>query len=238
MLTRRGAAGAALGLGAGVSAAMAVPAAAAAGGSETLAGLAAELARLPARRDFKSVPAILTDPGYWDAARISAVAAYRGGPKQVWDNKSLAGGWTASMRSALNGQHLSFRHPAFLTVSMTRGDAQLALFDQAMWDKYPLAKLTGGKFARNSFLDAKPGADFSPEDAAIPTLMKRGAVFMSCHNAIMHAAARVAEAMRGSAPVGEIAADLTNHLLPGVILTPGALATLPELQQAGFHYVT
>jgi hypothetical protein len=33
------------------------------------------------------------------------------------------------------------------------------------------------------------------------------------------------------------AADLTNHLLPGVILTPGALAILPE-QQAGFHYVT
>ena len=30
---------------------------------------------------------------------------------------------------------------------MTRGDAQLALFNQAAWDKYGLAKLTGGKFA-------------------------------------------------------------------------------------------
>jgi len=35
-----------------------------------------------------------------------------------------------------------------------------------------------------------------------------------------------------------VAADLTNHLLPGVILTPGALGTLPLLQQAGFNYVT
>ena len=33
-----------------------------------------------------------------------------------------------------------------------------------------------------------------------------------------------------------LAADLTNHLIPGVVLTPGAVATLPELQQAGFYY--
>ena len=39
-------------------------------------------------------------------------------------------------------------------------------------------------------------------------------------------------------PQEEVAADMTNHLLPSVILTPGALATLPVLQQAGFHYVT
>jgi hypothetical protein len=33
-----------------------------------------------------------------------------------------------------------------------------------------------------------------------------------------------------------LAAELTNHLLPGVVLTPGAVATLPELQRAGFQY--
>jgi hypothetical protein len=33
-----------------------------------------------------------------------------------------------------------------------------------------------------------------------------------------------------------IAAELTNHLLPDIVLTPGAVATLVELQRAGFTY--
>ena len=35
-----------------------------------------------------------------------------------------------------------------------------------------------------------------------------------------------------------LAAELTNHLVDGVILIPGAAGTLPELQQVGFHYAT
>ena len=34
----------------------------------------------------------------------------------------------------------------------------------------------------------------------------------------------------------EMAAEFTNHLIPGVVLTPGIVGTLPELEQAGFHY--
>jgi hypothetical protein len=33
-----------------------------------------------------------------------------------------------------------------------------------------------------------------------------------------------------------LAAELTNHLVDGAVLIPGAAGTLPELQQAGFHY--
>ena len=117
---------------------------------------------------------------------------------------------------------------------MTRGDAQLALFDQASWDKYGLAKLTGGKFATNTLTMAGTG---DVQDLSIPVLMKRGVIFMACHNAIWAAAGR-AIATSAKGPQEEVAADLTNHLLPGVILTPGALATLPLLQQAGFQYVT
>ena len=35
-----------------------------------------------------------------------------------------------------------------------------------------------------------------------------------------------------------LAAELTNHLIPGVIVDPGAAGTIPELQQAGFYYAT
>jgi hypothetical protein len=33
-----------------------------------------------------------------------------------------------------------------------------------------------------------------------------------------------------------LAAELTNHLVAGAVLIPGAAATMPELQQVGFHY--
>ena len=33
-----------------------------------------------------------------------------------------------------------------------------------------------------------------------------------------------------------LAAELTNHLVDGIVLTPGVAATLAELQQTGFHY--
>jgi hypothetical protein len=229
MFTRRGLSG----LTAGIAALAASPAMAA-NGTATTVELQARLAKLPVRRDFKSVPLVLESSDWWDDTAIREVAAYGGGPRQVWDNKDLASGWTGYMRNALNGQTLSFKNRDFLTVSMTRGDAQLALFDQSIWDKYGLTKLTGGKFATNTLIVAGAG---DVQDLSIPVLMKRGVVFMACHNAIWAAAGR-AIAAGAKGPQEEVAADMTNHLLPGVILTPGALATLPLLQQAGFHYVT
>ena len=35
----------------------------------------------------------------------------------------------------------------------------------------------------------------------------------------------------------ELAADLTNHFIPEVIVTPGIVATLSELVRVGFQYV-
>ena len=33
-----------------------------------------------------------------------------------------------------------------------------------------------------------------------------------------------------------MAAEFTNHLIPGAVLTPGIVGTLPELELAGFRY--
>lgn len=33
-----------------------------------------------------------------------------------------------------------------------------------------------------------------------------------------------------------MSAELSNHLIPGVVLTPGAVGTLVELASAGFAY--
>jgi hypothetical protein len=68
--------------------------------------------------------------------------------------------------------------------------------------------------------------------------MRRGVVFMSCHNAIWeHAAVLIKSGINPDRLSHDaLAAELTNHLVDGAILIPGAAGTLPELQQAGFHY--
>ena len=220
-------------------------------GAAALSELTARLAKAPRRRNFKTVPMILNNQEQWDYEALSEVLAYKPATKQAWDNTDIGGAWLSGMRNSLNAQIWSFRHPDFLVVSETHGTAHLALYDQDMWDKYRLSKLAGPGFARNTLIIEQPGAAapvadyenpagvFSPENNSIPALQRRGVVFMSCHNAIWEQATRLHKLGQNpdGATVDVIAADLTNHLLPGVVLTPGAVATLPELQQAGFHYL-
>ena len=260
MITNRRAALQTLGMGLAATAGATVlgtsPAAAATEPNLTPAGathlrdLLKRLEKTRRKRDFKTVPMILDHPDQWDDAAIKELMAYKAKPKQAWDNTKIDGPWLNLMRNSLNAQVWSFKHPNFLAVSLTHGSANLALYDQAAWDKYKITKLAGEKYPTNTLIvEAKAGAAdpknfedpmgaFSPHDNTIPALMRRGVVFMSCHNAIWEQASKL-HAM-GLNPdkfsVEQIAADLTNHLLPGVVLTPGAVATMPELQMSDFYY--
>jgi hypothetical protein len=218
-------------------------------GSGTLSELKARLAKIPRRRDFKTVPMILDKPDLWDAAALQEVITYRGTGKQVWDNTEIGGPWLNFMRNSINTQVFAFRHPDFLAVSATHGSAHLALFDQAMWDKYRLAEMAGGRYKTNSLSVARlastapsrfedPTSMFGPAGDTIPALQSRGAVFMACHNAIWEQSGELlAKDINPDRLSHEgITAELTNHLVDGVVLTPGMVGTIPELQQAGFHY--
>jgi hypothetical protein len=123
--------------------------------AEELRALMQRLAKAPRRRDFKTVPMILDTPDLWDAEALDAIIAYRGSWKQVWDNTEIGGPWLNLMRNSLNTQVFSFRHPDFLAVSATHGSAQLALYDQAMWDKYQLATMAGHDLKANTLIDPK-----------------------------------------------------------------------------------
>ena len=217
--------------------------------SGTLQALIAQLEKTPRRRDFNTVPMVLDDPTLWDATALDAVIAYHGSRKQVWDNTELGSPWMNLMRNSLNAQVFSFKHPDFLAVSATHGTAHLALYDQATWEKYQLATLAGPDFKTNTLIVAKniagdethedPKSVFGPAGNTIPALQKRGVVFMACHNAIWEQASKLQD--KGINPDKlsheAMAAELTNHLVEGVVLTPGAVGTIPELQQAGFGYV-
>ena len=220
-------------------------------GAATLEALTARLAKAPRRRDFKSVPMIADDKSQWDDEALREVIAYRGNPKQVWDMTAIEGPWLNLLRNTLNAQIWSFKHPDVLAVAECHSSAQLALYDETMWDKYTLTQLAGDKFKTNTLIADKPAASanpktyedpkglYSPAANSIPVLMRRGVVFMACHNAIWEQAAKLVEKGLNPDKLGqdEVAADLTNHLIDGVVLTPGAVATILELQQAGFHYI-
>jgi hypothetical protein len=219
-------------------------------GATHLDALKKRLAQAPRRRGFETVPMILNNPEQWDHEALTEVLSYRPAPRQAWDNTDIGGPWLNLMRNALNSQIWSFKHPDFLAVSVTHGTAQLALYDQAMWAKYQLTRLAGDEFMTNTpMIERKsaaadsanyedPAGPFSGEDNSIPALMRRGAIFMSCHNAIWeHAEALIKlDINPDKLSHGALAAELTNHLVDGAVLIPGAAGTLPELQQAGFHY--
>ena len=195
---------------------------------------------------------ILDNPEQWDHEALTEVLSYRPVPKQAWDSIDIGGPWLNLMRNALNSQIWSFKHPDFLAVSVTHGTAQLALYEPAIWDKYQLTQLAGDEFKINTLIIERksaaadsanyqdPAGPFSGEDNSIPALMRRGVVFMSCHNAIWeHAAALIKSDINpDKLSHGTLAAELTNHLVDGAVLIPGAAGTLPELQQVGFHYAT
>jgi hypothetical protein len=222
------------------------------GGAATLKALHERLNVAPRRRDFKTVPMILENEDYWDHEALAELIAYRGGPKQIWDNKTHVGPWLNVMRNNLNVQIYSFKRPDFLIISATHASAHLALYDRSMWDKYDLSKLAGPGFATNTFImeqkaaaaDPKnyqdPEGAFSPSNNSIPALQRRGAVFLGCHNSIWEQSEALIR--NGSNPDKlsheALAAELTNHLIPEVVLTPGVVATLLKFQEAGFHYAT
>jgi intracellular sulfur oxidation DsrE/DsrF family protein len=219
-------------------------------GAHALSELMERLRNAPRQRSFKTTPMILDHSDLWDDAALREVIAYRGARKQVWDNTDLASPWLNLIRNSVNAQVFSFGHHDFLAASATHGSAHLALFDQEMWDKYRLAEMAGGDFKTNTLIVRKaapselsdfqdPRSTFGPAGDTIPVLQSRGVVFMACHNAIWETTGKLLE--KGVNPDRlsheAIAAELTNHLIDGVVLTPGIVATIPELQQAGFHYV-
>jgi hypothetical protein len=62
-------------------------------------------------------------------------------------------------------------------------------------------------------------------------------VFIACHDSI-YAIARMIHSRPeyGGVQADVIAADLTNSLIPGVVLVPSVVAFLVELQRSGFTY--
>lgn len=217
-------------------------------GSADLETLKKHLAAAPRRRSFNSVPFMVTRKDQWDHEAAELVLAYRNRSLQVWEATEIGAPWLNLIREAVNGQVFSHHNPGFLAVAAVHGTAHLSLFDQPAWEKHGLAALSGGTATRNAYVAAKAGTSasddlqnlagyYGPENNNIATLQERGMVFVACHDSIHAIARNVCHLNRGNAcSPDEVAADLTNHLIPGAVLVPSVVAFLIELQRAGFTY--
>jgi hypothetical protein len=110
--------------------------------------------------------------------------------------------------------------------------------------------LTGGKFESNTLVAEQKGAAadpkdyanhegvFSPHDDFIPALQQRGVVFLACHNAIWEFVEKLiaTEVNPDKLSHNALAAELTNHLIAGVVLTPGISGTWLSCSRPGFDY--
>ena len=219
-------------------------------GDHRLHALLSALARTKSRRDYRSLTMISLHRDEWDHEALALLLHYRGNPKQVWDNTVFGSPWLNLMRNSLNAQVYSFGKKEALVLSATHGTAHLALFDDEMWEKYRLSVKAGVKSKTNPLIRLSPASSkplsslndphgvLSPEDNNIPVLQARGVVFLACHNMIweLSGAWKKGGINRDHKTHGEIAAELTNHLIPGVVLTPGIVGTLPLLAEVGYSY--
>lgn len=113
----------------------------------------------------------------------------------------------------------------------------------AMWAKYKLGEAlniidpaTNAPLVRNWFAHPQPGdpvADGSPE-SSIDALLKRGVVFLLCNNAVQRWSGRLEKQGLGTA--AEIHADLTSHVVPGVVIVPNVLIAMTKAHERGFGY--
>jgi hypothetical protein len=219
--------------------------------AKKLRSIYAELANIPRRRSFRKLPMILTKPSQWDSEPLDTLLGYDGEPKHVFDTTDIASTWLTQMRNTLNAEVWAFGRTNFLIAAAPHGPAGFLLLTNAAWKKYDIAALTNGAFTRNTVLKdprytrtdiedpenttglySAAGGDF------IPVLQKRGAVFLACHNALWELAETlIAGGVNpDGASTGQLVADLTASLIPGVITTPGNEAAIGMLQRAGFGY--
>ena len=70
----------------------------------------------------------------------------------------------------MNARVWSFRQPDFPLVTDCHATAQVALYDQVMWDKYRLTRLAGDAFETNTLLISEPAEGAAATDWRLTSL--------------------------------------------------------------------
>ena len=114
----------------------------------------------------------------------------------------------------------------------------------AMWEKYQLGAAieltdpaTNAPLARNWYAHPHPGDPVGDgtSETSMEALQRRGVVFLLCNNALERWSANLQK--KGLGAAADIHADLTAHVLSGVVIVPNALIAMTQAHEHGFGYV-
>jgi intracellular sulfur oxidation DsrE/DsrF family protein len=187
----------------------------------------------------------------YDAFLASARAPFR--HKQLFTSpRANNGAIFAYMRNSLNGYQFGWNEgPGTLhAAAVLNGMGVAQGVNDEMWARYGLGALLtrngdpvkalaadhlnpwlhpAAQYARD---DADPNGAFN-QDASIGTLLRRGATFYVCNNALRALATKIVEAGAGK-DVESVHAELRRNLIPGALLVPAGVTTIDALQQEHF----
>jgi intracellular sulfur oxidation DsrE/DsrF family protein len=118
------------------------------------------------------------------------------------------------------------------------GRAVGMLYNDAMWARYPIAKVLGMPHARNPWQSPLDGSGVAATDT-VEALRKRGVIVLVCNNSLRMGAIRFHPdgAKSDEATRAAFYADAKANLIPGVEIVPAMIVTLSQAQQRKCGYV-
>jgi intracellular sulfur oxidation DsrE/DsrF family protein len=209
-----------------------------------------------------SAPTAAAAPGgRWDRAAFEAILARPVRHRQVFASTRLEQGVVLHyMQNSLTAYAQGFGEGAgtLHVAAVLYGSSLVLAMRDAMWTKYRLADVLSDKpehdglgsnvrgyvtrveemikgLMRGPDGEARPGAA-NPYAARVASLVKQGASFFVCNNALTLVATAIASKTAGGSPAS-VHDDLAAHLLEGAMLVPAGVAALNAAQEARFTLV-
>jgi len=190
----------------------------------------------------------------WHVEEFAKLVNSSRGIKQLIHAEGINGGrFLRNAKNSLNG--LRFGHgiaaDRVQIVCGLNGQANTLNYSDYVWQKYRVGEWTkvndpktGQPALRNIFYPAKSGTpgydsddpsdeDSRFQDTGIQALQSRGVQFLSCHTSTEEAARALIQQNSLSAHPEDVAQDMVEHALPGVIVVPSLAAALAVLQCEG-----
>lgn len=152
------------------------------------------------------------------------------------------GGGLYYAKNYLNGMRDGWgvERPDVLPLLGISGDAYPIVFRDAVWLKYQYGvsskttdPRTGQPAVRNVWWQPRAGEPMA--EFGVDVLQQRGAQVLLCNNVFRGVIRRVMVA--SGRPYGDVRAELTAGLLPGVVVVPAMVAAMAMAQARGAGYV-
>lgn len=147
------------------------------------------------------------------------------------------------MQNSMNAYEFSLGLGTLEALGVLIGPSCVLALNDAMWTKYAIGKNAGESplAATNIYYKATSPLkrNVKPDDPAgiyqdwsAEALMKRGASFFVCANALFGLAASISQKAKTALP--DTLADFKRNLLPGIIMVPAGVAAVQQAQEMGW----